>query len=144
MPANVAITRGEDRAENITQALTLIEQDVHLGDRIVVKPNMVSITRQLASTHADALDAVLHFIRDRTDRPITVAATIMGFDPHDIGYLHYAIEAGLGEGNVADMHILGERLEDCIRPFAPHPTGQRQMAWRDLRVDQLPATAAAV
>jgi uncharacterized protein (DUF362 family) len=323
----VSIIRGQDRAGNIRQALQLIEENVRLGERIVIKPNMVSITKPLSATHADALDAVLEFVRERTHAEITVAegcanadsmrgfeiyglaevakrygarlvdlnrdkwvgvevldrdlqpmtlrfartiaesdcrisltpmkthdtvivtlslknlvmgslirrrrhnsehlerlahwlshrvrprdalyprgfgwvvrhiirsdkvamhqtyatmnynlflisraypvhlaildgftamegrgptvgtavnlrlavvstdfiaadsigARIMGFDPEDIGYLHYAITAGLGEGSLERIRILGDRLEDCIRPFEPHPTCERQRVWK--------------
>lgn len=327
MLSEVSIVRGDDRAGNIRQALELIEDKIRLGERIVIKPNMVSITKPLSATHADALDAVLQFIRERTRAEITVAegcanadsmkgfeiyglaevakrhgarlvdlnrdkwvevevldrdlrpitlrlartiaqsdcrisltpmkthdtvivtlslknlvmgslirrgrhssehlerlthwlshwvrprdalyprgfgwvvrhvirsdkvamhqtyatmnynlfliaraypahlaildgftamegrgptagkavdlrlavastdfiaadsigARIMGFDPQEVGYLHYAIADGLGEGSLERIRILGERLEDCIRAFEPHPTWERQRVWK--------------
>lgn len=336
--SEVSIIRGKDRAENIRQSLQLIEDDVRLGERIVIKPNMVSIAKPLSATHADALDAVLQFIRERTHAEITVAegcanadsmrgfeiyglaevakrygarlvdlnrdrwvevevldrdfrpmtlrfartiaesdcrisltpmkthdtvivtlslknlvmgslirrrrhtseqlerlthwvshrvrprdalyprgfgwvvrhiirsdkvamhqtyatmnynlflisraypahlavldgftgmegrgptagtavnmrlavassdfvaadsigARIMGFDPEDVGYLHYAIEAGLGEGSIERIQILGERLEDCIRPFAPHPTCERQRLWKRAELESMLTSA---
>ncbi|MEJ2749399.1 MAG: hypothetical protein P8183_16075, partial [Anaerolineae bacterium] len=62
MSSDVAIVRGEDRRQNIHKALKLIDDQICLGQRIVVKPNMVSITKPLSATHAEALDAVLQFI----------------------------------------------------------------------------------
>lgn len=327
MLSEVSIVRGDDRAGNIRQALELIEDKIRLGERIVIKPNIVSVTKPLSATHADALGAVLQFIRERTHAEITVAegcanadsmkgfeiyglaevakrhgaglvdlnrdkwvevevldrdlrpitlrlartiaqsdcrisltpmkthdtvivtlslknlvmgslirrgrhslehlerlmhwlshwvrprdalyprgfgwvvqhiirsdkvamhqtyatmnynlfliaraypahlaildgftamegrgptlgkavnlrlavassdfvaadsigARIMGFDPDEVGYLHYAIADGLGEGSLKRIRILGERLEDCIRPFEPHPTCERQRVWK--------------
>jgi uncharacterized protein (DUF362 family) len=98
MVARVAIVRGEDRYRNVLSALRLIEGDVRLGDRIVVKPNLVSITNQLAATHADALRAVLQFIRERSDRDIVIAEgsassdTVKGFERY--GYRELAARFG--------------------------------------------------
>ena len=71
--SDVAIVRGDERRQNILKALELIEEQISLGERIVVKPNMVSVTKTLSGTHAEALDGVLDFIRQRTDSEIVVA-----------------------------------------------------------------------
>jgi uncharacterized protein (DUF362 family) len=338
MPSDVAIVRGDDRRQNIRRSLELINDQIHLGQRIVIKPNLVSITKPLSATHADALEPVLRFVRERTDAEITVAegcaiadamkgfetygllevarrygarlvdlnrdrwvevnvvdrdlrpmtlrfaqtvaesdcrisltpmkthdavivtlslknlvmgslindglkglerfmqglshlvrprdalyarnfdwivrhilrsdkvamhqtyatlnynlfllakafpahlavldgftamegrgptqgkpvnlhlavastdfiaadsvgARIMGFDPKEIGYLHHAIAAGLGEGKVARIGILGDHLEDCIRPFEPHPNYARQRDWKRTEVEALRASAKIV
>jgi uncharacterized protein (DUF362 family) len=329
--SEVAIVRGDNRRQNILTSLEMIEDRIRLGQRIVVKPNMVSIAKPLSATHADALAAVLQFIRERTEREITVAegsaiadtmkgfhtyglqevakrygarlvdlnydrwvevevvdrdlrpmklrfartvadsdcrisltpmkthdtvivtlslknlvmgsllstsmgsldklvhhlshcvrpydalypkgfgwvvryvlrsnkiamhqtyptmnynlfllakrypvhlavldgftamegpgptlgkpvalrlavtstdfvaadsigARIMGFDPERVGYLHHAIAAGLGEGSLDQISILGERLEDCIRPFEPHPNYLRQRNWKRREIEEL-------
>ncbi len=334
--SDVAIVRGDERRENILKALGLIEDQITLGERIVVKPNMVSATKTLSGTHAEALDAVLEYIRQRTDREIVVAegsahadsmkgfeiyglaevgkrygarfvdlnhdkwvevevvdrdlqpmtlrfartvaesdcrisltpmkthdavivtmslknlvmgslisqgianldklshslshwvrprdalyprgfgwvvrhilrsdkvsmhqtyhtlnynlfliakaypvhlaildgftgmegegptqgkpvdlrlavastdfiaadsvgAHIMGFDPEEVGYLHHAIAAGLGKGSLDRIRILGEQLEDCIRPFEPHPNYARQREWKRAEVEALRASLA--
>jgi uncharacterized protein (DUF362 family) len=98
MSARVALVRGGDRRENLLRALELIEGDVRLGGRIVVKPNIVSIAKPLAVTHAEALGAVLEFLRARTAAPITVAegsasaSTLDGFALH--GYREAAARFG--------------------------------------------------
>jgi len=51
--------------------------------------------------------------------PVATDATacrIMGFDPHEIKHILKAYEKGLG--NIDDIQIVGERLEDVSRPFA--------------------------
>ena len=330
-PSKVALVRGDDRKRNIAQCLELIDDQICLGRRIVIKPNLVSITKPLAATHVDALEAVLRFSPCRTDAEITIAegcaiadamkgfetygflevarhygarlldlnrdrwiklnvvdrdlrplslrfartvaesdcrisltpmkthdavlvslslknlvmgslinngfkglqrfmhvlskvlgpqdnlysrrvgwivqhilhsdkvamhqtyatlnynlfllarafpahlaildgftamegrgptggkpvdlrlavasadfiaadslgARIMGFDPEEIGYLHYAIAAGLGEGGLDRMQILGDRLEDRLRPFEPHPNYARQLNWKRAKVEAL-------
>lgn len=59
----------------------------------------------------------------------SVAATVMGFDPEEIGYLFYCRERGLGEIDIAKMDIIGERIQSCARPFRPHPTYEAQLQW---------------
>ena len=334
---DVALVKGDERRQNILKALELIEDQINFGERIVVKPNMVSVTKPLSGTHAEALDAVLEFIRQRTDRKIVVAegsayadsmkgfelyglaevakhygarlvelnrdqwvevevvdrdlqpiklrfartvaesdcrisltpmkthdaviitlslknlvmgslisqgvahldrlshrlshwvrprdalyprgmgwvvkhilrsdkvtmhqtyptlnynlfliarafpahlaildgftgmegegptqgkpvdlrlalastdfiaadsigSRIMGFDPMEVGYLHHAMAGGLGEGALDRIRILGERLEDCIRPFEPHPNYLRQRQWPRPEVEELRASLVA-
>ena len=334
--SDVALVKGDERRQNILKALELIDDQISLGERILVKPNMVSVTKPLSGTHAEALDGVLNFIRQRTDREIVVAegsayadsmkgfetyglaevakrygarlvdlnrdqwvevkvvdrdlqpitlrfartvaesdcrisltpmkthdavivtlslknlvmgslisqgvanldklshrlshwvrprdalyprgmgwvvkyilrsdkvtmhqtyptlnynlfliakaypvhlaildgftamegpgptqgkpvelrlavastdfvaadsigTRIMGFDPMEVGYLHHAMADGLGEGSLGRIRILGERLEDCIRPFEPHPSYLRQREWKRPEVEKLRASLA--
>ena len=334
---DVALVKGDERRQNILKTLELIEDQINLGERIVVKPNMVSVTKPLSGTHAEALDAVLEFIRQRTDRDVVVAegsayaesmkgfaiygldkvakrygaklvelnrdqwvevevvdrdlqpmklrfartvaesdcrisltpmkthdavivtlslknlvmgslisqgvvnldklshklshwvrprdalyprgmgwvvkhilrsdkvamhqtyatlnynlfliaktypvhltildgfigmegpgptqgkpvdlrlavastdfiaadsigTRIMGFDPMEVGYLHHAMAGGLGEGALDKIRILGERLEDCIRPFEPHPNYLRQRQWNRPEVEELRTSLVA-
>jgi uncharacterized protein (DUF362 family) len=334
--SDVALVKGDKRGQNILRALELVEDQISLGKRIVVKPNMVSVTKPLSGTHAEALDVVLEFIRQRTDGEIVVAegsahadsmkgfhiyglaevakrygarlvdlnldqwvevevldrdlqpitlrfaktvaesdfrisltpmkthdaviitlslknlvmgslitqgvanldklshrlshwvrpkdalyprgmgwvvkhilrsdkvtmhqtyatlnynlfliakaypvnlaildgftamegpgptqgkavdlrlavastdfiaadsigARIMGFDPMEVGYLHHAIAGGLGQGSLDGIRILGERLEDCIRPFEPHPNYLRQREWKRPELEELRASLA--
>jgi uncharacterized protein (DUF362 family) len=61
----------------------------------------------------------------------TVATKLMGFDPNEVGYLHYCKLGGLGAGDLNDIEIVGNAtIEECRRPFSPHPTYQEQLQWR--------------
>ena len=61
----------------------------------------------------------------------TVAAKVMGYDIEEIGYLYYCKLKGLGVGDLEKIEIVGNaHLEDCIRPFRPHPTYYQQLRWR--------------
>ncbi len=59
----------------------------------------------------------------------TVGAYIMGFDPNEIGYLHYLKKSGVGEGNLEKIEILGEKPENVRRQFKPHTTYSLQRKW---------------
>ena len=75
MPTQIAITQGDDRRDNIARALQLIGPQIDLTrcHHILIKPNLVSTVRQLAATHVDALRAVLDFVRQRYDGPVSIA-----------------------------------------------------------------------
>ena len=73
--ARVALTRGDDRYDNIARALALIADQIEVRSKkhIVIKPNFVLTHVDLAATHVDAVRAVLDFLRSRTDARITIA-----------------------------------------------------------------------
>ncbi len=59
-----------------------------------------------------------------------VACEIMGVNLHDVGYLHYCAEQGMGEADLSRIEVLGERLSDCVRPFKLHRSVSEQFAWK--------------
>jgi len=65
-PTKVALTHGDNRTDNIFRALKAVEKEIvaSIGKRrIVIKPNNVSSTNQLAASHADALAGILEFLK---------------------------------------------------------------------------------
>ena len=123
--SQVALIKGNDRYDNIVQALALIEGDVDLSDkrRVLVKPNFVSTRRQLAATHVEAVRAVLDWLRPRYDDPITIgegAAVSDTFDGYrNFGYLDLAEDykvrfVDLNQDEWAPVQVYDRRL----RPMA--------------------------
>jgi len=75
-PGSVALTAGNDRADNVFRALSLVDGDItrRIGGRqVIIKPNNVSITRQLAATHAGCLEGTLEFLRSIGIRKAVIA-----------------------------------------------------------------------
>ncbi len=71
----------------------------------------------LAGTDALAVDAF--------------TAHLMGFDPNEIGYLHYCQRLGLGVADLATITTLGNVQPETVRRhFKPHPGYRRQLKWR--------------
>ena len=70
----IALVKGNSRYENILNSLNLIKTDILEKTKnkhnIIIKPNCVSDSVQLASTHADAIKAVLDFL---PPKKITIA-----------------------------------------------------------------------
>jgi len=56
---------------------------------------------------------------------------IMGFDPEEIGYLHYCGKLNLGKMKLSDLKILGNtNWQKNIRKFKPHLTYFLQKRWK--------------
>lgn len=71
----------------------------------------------LGPTHGEPVNlGVLIASRD-TLAADTVAATVMGIDPLEIDYLRLAKEEGLGCAELSEIEIVGDKLDDVIRPF---------------------------
>jgi uncharacterized protein (DUF362 family) len=71
----VAVVRSDNRRGAVAQALALIHDDLRarVTPRTLVKPNIVSHRRQLASTHADTLSATLDALFATGARQVMVA-----------------------------------------------------------------------
>ncbi|MEW6456147.1 MAG: DUF362 domain-containing protein [Acidobacteriota bacterium] len=50
----------------------------------------------------------------------TIATKIMGFDPNRILYLSAMSEAGMGQGDIEKIKVIGTPLEQCLYHFKPH------------------------
>jgi uncharacterized protein (DUF362 family) len=75
-PSQVSVIQGDDHPNNIFEALTLQKDSIKkaIGSRkVVLKPNNVSTTRQLAATHANALTGTLEFLHSIGVKDIVIA-----------------------------------------------------------------------
>jgi uncharacterized protein (DUF362 family) len=72
--SRVALVQGESRYGNVAAALEAISGQVSLAGvrRVLIKPNFVSTTDQIASTHVDAVRAVVEFVRAHYSGSIVV------------------------------------------------------------------------
>jgi uncharacterized protein (DUF362 family) len=73
----VALMHGEDRRKNVYNALMAIDDQIKpklKGKKnVLIKPNVVSTTRQLAAAHADALRGILDYLSERFKGPVVIA-----------------------------------------------------------------------
>ncbi len=92
-PSRVALTNGDNRTDNIFRALKSLDKDIaaSIGNRrVVIKPNNVSLTNTLASTHSDALVGILEFLKSigKLDNAViaesSIGNTMQGFQ--NLGY----------------------------------------------------------
>jgi uncharacterized protein (DUF362 family) len=89
----VALIHGEDRRQNIFEALLAIDDQIRPGLRyktsVVIKPNNVSTERQLAATHVDALTGILDYLEPRFHGPIYIAESSAGDTLEGFENFHY-------------------------------------------------------
>jgi uncharacterized protein (DUF362 family) len=80
--SKVALTHGPSRRKNVLDALLSIDNELKAGLQrkkyVVIKPNNVSTEKQLASTHADALNGILDYLAPRFRGPIVIAESSAG------------------------------------------------------------------
>ena len=72
-----ALVSGDSRRKSIYQALAAIDDELRpvlqRKKYVVIKPNIVSTTNQLAATHADALRGILDYLAPRFRGPVIIA-----------------------------------------------------------------------
>jgi len=66
----------------------------------------------------------------------SVMAKAMGFEPMELGLLHYADSLGYGVGDLARIEVLGTPIVDVAKAFKPHETTDKQLQWREASVEQ--------
>jgi uncharacterized protein (DUF362 family) len=109
-PSRVSLVKGNDRRDIVFQALKNIEDEVlaSIGDkkRILVKPNFVSTTRELAASHPDEIRGILDFLKPRYKHEIIVGESAAGrggtFEGYqNFGYMPLEKEYGI---KLADLN----------------------------------------
>jgi hypothetical protein len=91
-PAKVALIKGNDRREITYQALRKIEDDVlvSIGNKkILIKPNFVITSRQLAATHVDAIRGILDFLEPHHKKQVTVGESTISRQGTFDGFKNY-------------------------------------------------------
>jgi uncharacterized protein (DUF362 family) len=113
--AKVALVHGEDRRKNVQAALETIDQEIRAGLRgrktVLIKPNNVSTTNQLAATHLDALEGILDYLEPRFRGPVVIAEssagdTLEGFE--HFGYNRLASERRAQKVSLVDLNREGK------------------------------------
>lgn len=131
MTTVVSLIKGEERRELVRKALERIGPEIvrEVGERqIVVKPNFVSTSIQLASTHVDQVKGILDFFKGITPRKIIIAESAAG----DSGeaYKRFGYDALQKEFDV-------ELVDLNQRPYRSISLGNGEGHQRTVRVSRL-------
>ena len=59
-----------------------------------------------------------------------VALELMGINYADVGYLNYCADAGMGEGNLSKIEVVGQNLNDNIRKYQLNDNIEKQLIWK--------------
>jgi uncharacterized protein (DUF362 family) len=81
-PSVASIIKGEDRRKNIFNSLVAIDDQILPALKrkkyVVIKPNLVNLHNQLASTHPDAIAGILDYLEPRFKGPVVIAESSAG------------------------------------------------------------------
>jgi uncharacterized protein (DUF362 family) len=92
-PAKVALIKGNDRRDIVYQALKKIEDEVidSIGDKkkILIKPNFVITSRQLAATHVEAVRGILDFLKPHFKHQIIIGESTISRQGTFDGFKNY-------------------------------------------------------
>jgi uncharacterized protein (DUF362 family) len=120
----VSLTRGGDRFRNVSSALDLISDQVVIPDKpVLIKPNFVTVRKQLTATHVDATRATLEFLGGRgVDRFIIAEGP--GGEALDLAIDNYGYRALTKDFEITFLDI---NSDDCVEvpTFDSHLNEQR-------------------
>lgn len=66
-----------------------------------------------------------------------VIAKAMGFEPMELGLLHYGHQLAMGVADLAEIEVLETQIEAVRKAFKPHETTHLQLQWHEPRAQEL-------
>lgn len=101
----VSIVSTSDRAQGVTQSLELIDSEIAIPDKpVMLKPNFVSTSNQLAATHVDSIRATLEYLSGKGVNDFVIAVGPAIGTP-DSGFDNYGYRTLADEFNVEFMDL---------------------------------------
>jgi uncharacterized protein (DUF362 family) len=126
--SSVAITTGDNRADLAFRALKPYSKQIMqaIGNRrIILKPNNVSISIQLSSTHVDTLEGVLEFLKSINKIDNVIIAESAADGPSLDGFSNYGYMRLANKYPVKFVDLDQEGFEILYvfdeKDFRPHP-----------------------
>ncbi len=106
-PARVALTTGDNRADNTFRALRTFEKEISqaIGNKlVVVKPNNVSVSKPLCASHADQLEGILEFLKSIRKSNVVIAESPADGSALD-GFANYGYNKFVGKYGVRMVEL---------------------------------------
>lgn len=101
----VSIARTDNRAEGVARSLQLIDSEINIPDRpVMLKPNFVTTSNQLAATHVDATRSTLEYLKTRGVNKFTIAVGPAIGTP-DSGFDNYGYRSLANDFNIEFMDL---------------------------------------
>jgi len=133
--SNVALAHGENRRKNVLEGLTSIDAEVKFGLQrkkyVLIKPNLVSAEKDLASTHADAINGILDYLAPRFRGPVMIAEssaedTLDAY--HNFGYTKVERERRSQQLSLVDLNREAKYETHALIDYDLHITPVRLAA----------------
>ena len=58
-----------------------------------------------------------------------IAVELMGIDSAKVGWLNYCAQAGMGQGDLSKIEIIGAQITDHIKPYKLSDNIEQQLVW---------------
>ena len=104
----MSLISGENRRKNICESLVAIEDQILPAllkkKCVVIKPNIVSAQKQLASTHVDTLHGILDFLGPRFKGPVVIAESSAGYTTE--GYDNFGYHQVISEHKPLEVRLV--------------------------------------
>jgi len=133
--SDVALAHGESRRKNVLEALTSIDAEVKTGLQhkkyVLIKPNLVSSEKDLASTHAEAINGILDYLAPRFRGPVMIAEssaedTLDAY--HNFGYTTVEKERRSQQLSLVDLNREAKYETHALMDYDLHVTPVRLAA----------------
>ena len=125
--SRVALMAGDDRADNVFRGLDAFRDQIAraIGDRrVVIKPNNMSISIQLASTHADCLEGIMEFLKSIGKLDNAMIAESAANGPTREGFANFGYPPLAAKYGVKLVDLDEEEIETVFvfdeKDFRPH------------------------
>ena len=133
--STVSLVKGEDRRKMVYNALLGIDAELRPALQrkkyVLIKPNLTSVTIQLASTHPDTLCGILDYLAPRFKGPVIIAEsasgdTVTGYE--NFKYNQVASEFRSQNVSLIDLNEEGRFVAFPIIDYNVHPVPIRLAA----------------
>lgn len=113
----VSLIKGENRRQLICDSLAEIEDQLlpllKTKKRVVIKPNMVSTRKQIASTSVDTLHGILDFLGPRFKGPVAIAESSAGYTTE--GFENFGYSDVLSQHKPLDVSLVDLNEEGLFK-----------------------------
>lgn len=110
----VSLIKGKDRRENIRRSLEIISDDIREGLKkskaLIIKPNFVSTSIQLATSHVDQIRGILDYLKEVYTGKIIIAEAAC--EDTMEGYKNFGYTSLLGEYNVELLDLNKDQFKE--------------------------------
>ena len=119
--STVSIVQGDNRRKMVYEALLAIDDQIRpklkRKKSVVIKPNNVSTTIQLAATHADVFRGILDYLAPRFKGPIYIAESSAGNTMEGFENFKYTTVAAEHKSQKVSLVDLNEEARHVILPI---------------------------
>ncbi len=91
----------------------------------------VGVVKKGNAAHASSDKSSVSFVTGTDVLAVDrMGAELMGIDYHDIGYLNYCADAGMGQIERSHITVIGKNPSDYVKKYTMHDRIEWQLNWK--------------